>query len=291
MTGTRPSEANGIGGQLAIIGTGYRSIGDVTLEGSASLEQADKVFFLVADPVTAKWIRDRNSTAENLHPLYTQGKERRQTYSEMVEKILGSVRQGKFVTAAFYGHPGVFAFPPHEAIRRARAEGFSARMLPAVSAEDWIFADLGMDPAESGCQSFEATDFLVNRRMFDPTSLLVLWQVGVIGALDFQWRYEYGENWKVLIGELLEQYPRDHQVAVYQISPYVICDPHIEWSRMDELSGLEVTPSSTLIIPPRARRISDEAMLKRLGMPTRSDGYRIVVASDGLGGSTGEVPL
>jgi hypothetical protein len=35
-------------------------------------------------------------------------------------------------------------------------------MLPAISAEDCLFADLGVDPADHGCPSYEATDFLVH---------------------------------------------------------------------------------------------------------------------------------
>jgi hypothetical protein len=34
-------------------------------------------------------------------------------------------------------------------------------MLPAVSAEDCLFADLGVDPGAAGCQSHEAADFLI----------------------------------------------------------------------------------------------------------------------------------
>ncbi|MFI1583783.1 hypothetical protein [Embleya sp. NPDC020630] len=78
-------------------------------------------------------------------------------------------------------HPGVFAFPGHEAVRRARLDGIPARMLAGSSAGDWLFADPGLDPATRGCQSIEASDFLLRHRVFDPTSLLVLWQVGVIG--------------------------------------------------------------------------------------------------------------
>ena len=50
--------------------------------------------------------------------------------SEMVEEILAAVREGKRVCAVFYGHPGVYVKPSHEAVRRARKEGFEARMLP-----------------------------------------------------------------------------------------------------------------------------------------------------------------
>jgi hypothetical protein len=63
--------------------------------------------------------------------------------------------------------------PAHESIRRARMEGISACMLPGISAEDCLFAELGIEPSENGCQSFEATDFLVYKRKFDNRSSLI----------------------------------------------------------------------------------------------------------------------
>ena len=68
-------------------------------------------------------------------------------YARIVGDILDAVRGGASVCAAFYGHPGIFVTPSHDAVRRARAEGYPARMLPAVSAVDCLFADLGVDPA------------------------------------------------------------------------------------------------------------------------------------------------
>jgi hypothetical protein len=41
---------------------------------------------------------------------------------------------------------------------RSSTDGFDAVMLPGISAEDCLFADLGIDPGMIGCQSFEATD-------------------------------------------------------------------------------------------------------------------------------------
>ncbi|SQD97356.1 Uroporphyrin-III C/tetrapyrrole (Corrin/Porphyrin) methyltransferase (modular protein) [Parafrankia sp. Ea1.12] len=235
------------------MGTGCR-VGDITLEARACLEQADKVFHVIADPLTAKTIRDLNPSTEDLHALYEQGKDRKKTYAEMVARILSEVRLGNFACAAYYGHPGVFAFPTHESIRQARAEGYSARMLPAVSAEDWLFADFGVDPSTSGCQSFETTDFLVNRRRHDPTSHLILWQVGVIGALDFRWRYDYRKNLGVLTEQLLRHYNSDHRVALYRINPIPICDPDIEWMRLTDLPTASLTASSTLLVPPLLTR-------------------------------------
>ena len=81
----------------------------------------------------------------------------------------------------FYGHQRVFVHPGHESIRRAHMEGFPACMLPGISAEDCLFAELGIDPSKNGCQSFEATDFLVYKRKFDNRSSLILWQIGANG--------------------------------------------------------------------------------------------------------------
>ena len=77
----------------------------------------------------------------------------------MVERILSYVRRGLNVCVVFYGHPGVH--PGHESIRRARMEGFSASKLPGISAEDCLFAELGIDPSK-------------NERKFDNRSL-ILW--------------------------------------------------------------------------------------------------------------------
>src|SRR5581483_10712284 len=140
-------------------------------------------------------------------------------YEALVEEILAHVRHGFKVCAAFYGHPGEFVAPSHEAVRRARAEGFRARMLPGVSAEDCLFADLGVDPARFGCQSYEATEFLVHGRSVDPTAALVLWQLGTVGnAAAAESAAPVGLA--VLVDVLLESYPPEHAVVVYEASPY-----------------------------------------------------------------------
>jgi len=56
----------------------------------------------------------------------------------MVERTVTFVRWGLNVCAVFYGHPGVFADPAHNAIRLARREGFRALMLPGISALAFI---------------------------------------------------------------------------------------------------------------------------------------------------------
>lgn len=59
-------------------------------------------------------------------------------------------------------------------------------MLPSISSEDCLFADLSVDPAVGGCQSYEATDFMLNGLIIGPSSQLVLWQIGVLGDWTYQ---------------------------------------------------------------------------------------------------------
>src|SRR5438876_10133388 len=94
-----------------------------------------------------------------------------------------------------------------------------ARMLPAVSALDCLVADLGIDPAATGLQSYEATDFLVHRRPPDEAATLVLWQIGVVGELGYATEPRR-ENLALLVERLVETYPRDHEAIVYEASPY-----------------------------------------------------------------------
>ena len=89
-------------------------------------------------------------------------------------------------------------------------------MLPGISAEDCLFADLEIDPARQGLRSYEATDFLISGRPVDPTSGLVLWQVGAIGVATFYRRAVWRtEGLAPLVETLLDHYPADHEVILY----------------------------------------------------------------------------
>jgi len=182
----------------------------------------------------------------------------------MVERILSYVRKGFNLCVVFYGHPGVFVDPAHDSIRRARMEGFSARMLPGISAEDCLFAELGIDPAENGCQSFEATDFLVYKRKFDNRSSLILWQIGVIGYAKFNRNGYKNSPLAILYNVLKQHYPSEHEVTIYEASPYSICDSIIQRISLKELPQVVVNTISTLYVPPKERSFRDKAMLDQL---------------------------
>lgn len=91
--------------------------------------------------------------------------------------MLHPVRHGQKVVTIYYGHPGIFVYASHRAIRIALKQGLKAKMLPGVSALDCLFADLGVDPSYPGLQVLEATDFLVRNRKVLTDSHLVILQV------------------------------------------------------------------------------------------------------------------
>src|ERR1700674_600095 len=108
-------------GSLVVVGTGIRSVGQMTIEALAWVQVADAVPYVVADPVAEDVVRFLNPKgAISLRGYYGDGMPRKDSYEAMVQHILSLVRSGKRVCAAFYGHPGVFAYPSHESIRRAR---------------------------------------------------------------------------------------------------------------------------------------------------------------------------
>jgi uncharacterized protein YabN with tetrapyrrole methylase and pyrophosphatase domain len=255
-------------GSLTVVGTGFMVAGQVTSESLASIRNADKVFYLVEDPATAGWVEGVNATAESLFDAYGEGKPRQRTYEEMVERITRPVRDGLEVCAAFYGHPGVFVNPGHAAIRRLRDEGYRARMLPGVSAEDCMYADLGIDPAVHGCQSFEASDFLIRRRKHDPTAALILWQIGAVGVATFEKSHLWSRRGlRILVERLLERYPADHEAVIYESAQLPVCDPSIQRVKLAEVAGAKVSVISTLYLPPLERAPLDLEMLDRLGLP------------------------
>lgn len=252
-------------GSLVAVGTGIRAVGQLTVEAIACMRTADKLLYCVGDPIAEHIVKSMNENgSESLFHFYGENKPRSETYEQMIQRMLECVREGLVTCVALYGHPGVFAWPAHEAIRRARAEGYEAKMLPAVSAEDCLFADCGIDPAMTGCQSYEATDFMLNGRIIDTSSTVILWQIGVLG----DWAFKSGaydtSSMPLLLERLRLYYPAEHQAIVYEAAVYPGCPPTIRQIPLFSLPWSGVTAMSTLCIPPARGPAGDPAMYSRL---------------------------
>jgi Tetrapyrrole (Corrin/Porphyrin) Methylases len=188
-------------GTLIIAGSGIASIAHITLETVLHLKEAEKVYYVICDPATEAFIQDNAKVAcFDLSVFYDTEKCRYDTYIQMCEAgshlfglwhelifvtkiMLRDVRAGHDVLGIFYGHPGIFVSPTHRAIAIAREEGYKARMLPGISAEDVLFADLGVDPAINGCATYEATELIMRDRVLNPSVHNIIWQVGGVGVI------------------------------------------------------------------------------------------------------------
>jgi len=237
-------------GSLVCVGVGMTLGSHITPLARSYIEKADVVFTALSDGVIELWLARMNPNVRSLQSLYKEGKARTDTYRQMVDTLLTEVRAGKKVCGAFYGHPGVFAWPPHRAIEIARAEGYAAHMEPGVSAEDCLYADLGFDPGRYGCQHYEASQFMFYRRRIDPSAYLILWQIGVAGDQSFA-RFSTGAQYRKILVELLARdYDLDHQVIVYRAATLPMHQPRMDRMPLGSLPEADIDMHATLVIPP-----------------------------------------
>ena len=113
-------------GSLVNVGLGMTLGSHITPLSRNYIENADTVFVAASNQLVEEWVATMNTNVISLQSFYAEGKNRKETYEQMTEAIMSEVRLGKKVCGAFYGHPGVFAWAPHETIRRARSEGYKA---------------------------------------------------------------------------------------------------------------------------------------------------------------------
>jgi hypothetical protein len=237
----------------------------VTPETRVLLERAERLFYLVTDPATSAWLRALNPQAQSLHDCYREGEDGRLAAARMAERIVTPLRHDLMVCAAFYGHPGILVHPARLARQQARAEGFAVHMLPAISSEDCLFADLGVDPAVPGRLLFDATDFLVRPRAFDTSAALILLQAGAVGLRQFRLGREPNRaGLQTLAAVLHRHYPADHPVVLYETGQLPPFSPTIHRLALHELGEAPASAVSTLYVTPLPPPDVDVLLLARL---------------------------
>ncbi len=237
-------------GSIACVGIGMTLGSHLTPLARSHIQQADVVFVAVSDNVVEMWLERMHPDVRSLQPYYGEGKPRIDTYREWVEVMMAEVRSGKRVCAVFYGHPGIFAWSPHKVIEVARAEGFAALMEPGISAEDCLYADLGIDPGKFGCQHVDASQLLFYEKAIDATGYLVLWQVGVAGNRSIAAPGQSTAYLELLVELLGEQYPLDHELTVYRGATLPIESPRIRHLKLCDLPRACISAEETVVLPP-----------------------------------------
>ena len=257
-------------GSLTVVGTGIQLGSHLSAAARAWITKSEVVFFHVADVLTAEWLVTLNKEARPL-PVNREAKRRSEVHAGMVPPIMAELRAGKRVCVVFYVHPGVFTDPTFRLLGAAEKAGFKTRLMPAISADACLYADLRVDPAKHGSQSFEATDFLLRDRRFDPRAHLILWQVAMIGNLGFFDPGKTRRGLEELVTRLLRDYPEDHEVVVYVAAIYPTRRPMILRVPLRRLAEAEMPEAATLYVPPRGTAPMNASMAQRLGIELPSD--------------------
>src|SRR5262249_7127620 len=224
------------------------------------------------------YLRSLHPGARSLHICYREGENGRVSLRRMVDEVFSELTRGLRVGVAFSGHPAIGLPAAHEMMRRARREGIPARMLPAVSFEDCVVADVGVDPGLEGRRMLDAGFFLEHRPRLDPHCGLVLLQSGVVGWDGFrEGATGNREGFVRLAGALAECYPPDHDAVLYEVADLPFLDPRVERVPIGDLAGARVTVRTTLYLPSVSRPAKDPAVSAQLE----------VAAGEGGGGGQG----
>ena len=255
-------------GSLVIVGSGISVAGQMTLVSENYIKQAEIIVAAVPNTARLDYVKKLNSNVICLLDLYDEGKSRATTYKEMQQTIVDQVEAGKKVVAVFYGHPGIFVRASHLAVMELREKGYPAHMEPGISAEDCLVADLNLDPARYGCQSYETTQFMFRKYLLDPHQMQIFWQVGYAGEHTLLTSKANKDNkgLTVLTDYLLKFYPADHEVIIYEASAFPIFEPRIDRMPLKDLPDSKPSEISTLVIPGLGLPDYDHDTLEALGI-------------------------
>jgi len=237
-------------GSLVNVGLGMTLGAHITPISRNFIEKADVVFVAASNNLVEEWVKSMNKDVRSLQPYYQDHIPRMDTYKKWIELMMQEVRAKKNVVGAFYGHPGVFAWAPHESIQQAKKEGFLAHMEPGISAEDCLYADLGINPGTLGCIHYQANQLLYHNKKIETSSYLILWQVSIAGSKSSIRYHSQADDIQNLINKLLESYPSEHEIILYECAVLPTHEIRNEKIKLKDLIKVKLNMKTTIAIPP-----------------------------------------
>jgi tetrapyrrole methylase family protein/MazG family protein len=249
---------------LIVVGSGIKFLSHLTIEAKAHIEQSDKVLYLVNEPAMKEWLQKANANTESLDDLYFQYDLRAESYRAITDHILSALLESQHVCVVLYGHPAVFAKPALDAVQIAKKRGYHAAVLPGISAEDCLFADLLVDPGSHGCLSLEATDLLLRQKKIDPTCHVVIWQIAVIGLFHHSASHDNSTGIKLLVTYLHQFYDMNQEVTLYVAAQYPGFEAFIQHLTLEQLINTTIPRIATLYIAPAEKSPIDKTTLQLL---------------------------
>lgn len=202
--------------------------------------------------------------SESLDPIYFSENDRQSSYDKIRDKILTELETYNFITVVLYGHPTIFADPGLQAIIAAQKNSIETIILPGISIENCLYADLKVDPGQFGCFHLEATELLLYDKIIDPTAHLCIWQPGMIGNRSVPQPKQKSKHLKLLKIKLKKYYPDNHISILYEASMYPGVEPRIHKFPLYDIEDQTIGTLSTLYIPPLPQRKPDLDILNQI---------------------------
>src|SRR2546423_1420550 len=103
---------------------------------------------------------------------------------------------------------------------------FTLEAVAHIQQADKVFYCVA-DPSRPGCQTLEATDVLLRNRPIATDCHVVMFQVGAVGDLGFNFKGFKNTKFKTLVDRLIQDYGKDHPVVHYIASQNSIAAPVI----------------------------------------------------------------
>lgn len=258
---------------IYIVGLGIRGADQITREVEAAIRHSMAVFFVASNNGVGDYLQKlRPKRVTNLASLYREGVSRLQTYDRISAAVLGSAFEHPPVTFATYGHPLIYVYPSYQIITAAPLLRLSVKMFPGVSALDCTLIDLGLDPALSGLQMYEATELLVRRRPLQNDVPCLIWQVGSTEVVYYTKHETTAGQLRGLQSHLLTYYPANHEVTAVFSSPLPGVSSSLRKFPLNEMTSNHafLHQGVTLYIPPvEIRATADVDLWQRLNNQLR----------------------
>lgn len=249
---------------LTILGSGIKSFSHLTQESITYIKNSEIICYLINEPLMKDYIRDNSKESYDLDILYNAHTYRKDSYLDITKYVLSQFDKYNHVSFIVYGHPCFCVNSTINAIKLANKD-IDIEVLPAVSSEDCLYADLGINPLVYGTQIYEATDFLIFDRTVDASSNLILFQIGMIGNIKHDKDVNI-DNLIILKSKLLNHYPKDHELIVYEASLYPHVKPVVTKITLNDLENGKFSHISTVFIKPSKENKINLEMLSKLGI-------------------------
>lgn len=248
---------------LALVGSGIKTISHLTEEAKGYITSCDSVLYLVNEPLLEGYIKKLAKTSRSLEPAYVRQTDRKSGYGNIAQEIIDELNRVCSVCVVIYGHPCVFATPGLLAISSLNVD-VKTVICPGISALDCLFADLRFDPANGGTQTFDATEYLLYDKIIDTSAHIVIYQIGMVGNLGLPTNKVNLDAICFVKNKLLALYDKNKTAIIYESALYPGTTPKIFEFELSELEKQDLSPISTLYIPPNNKKMEPDALALNL---------------------------